>query len=122
MKPETFAWLVGTTLYEHRWGPYFLMPVVIGLDNGKPLLVNYDSIGTYSGNEDFVFQGSSSINMASLCESLYKDNMDEQQLFDALSNCILGGVDTDILAGWGVIVYIMTSKGIEAKYLKTKMI
>lgn len=78
MKPETFARLVGTTLYEHRWGPFFLMPVVIGLENGKPLLVNYDSIGTYSGNEDFVFQGSSAINMASLCESLYKDDMDEQ--------------------------------------------
>jgi 20S proteasome subunit beta 3 len=55
MKPETFARLVGTTLYEHRMSPYYLMPVVIGLDNGKPLLVNYDSIGTYSGNEDFVF-------------------------------------------------------------------
>ena len=55
MKPETFARLVGTTLYEHRWGPFFLMPIVIGLDKGQPLLVNYDSIGTYSGNENFVF-------------------------------------------------------------------
>lgn len=60
--------------------------------------------------------------MASLCESLYKDNMNEQELYDALSNTITGGIDTDILAGWGAIVYILTSKGIEAKYLKTKMI
>lgn len=122
MKPETFARLVGTTLYEHRMAPFYLMPVVIGLENGKPLLVNYDSIGTYSGNENFVFQGSSATNMASLCESLYKDNMNEQQLYDALASIITNGIDTDILAGWGAIVYIMSSKGIEAKYLKTKMI
>ena len=37
MKPETFARLVGTTLYEHRKAPFYLMPCVIGLDNGKPL-------------------------------------------------------------------------------------
>jgi hypothetical protein len=35
---------------------------------------------------------------------------------------ITGGIDTDILAGWGAIVYILSPKGIEAKYLKTKMI
>ena len=122
MRPETFARLVGTTLYEYRESPFYLMPAVIGLENGKPILVNYDSIGTYSGNENFVFQGSSGVNMASLCESMYKDDMSPQELFDALSNIIMGGIDTDILAGWGVIVYIMTEKGIEAKYLKTKMV
>jgi 20S proteasome subunit beta 3 len=77
MKPETFARLVGTTLYEHRASPFYLMPTVIGIENGKPILVNYDSIGTYSGNEAFVFQGSSATNMASLCESLYKDDMNK---------------------------------------------
>lgn len=60
--------------------------------------------------------------MASLCESLYKENMDSQELYDALSTAVLGGIDTDILAGWGAIVYIMTEKGIEAKYIKTKMV
>lgn len=28
----------------------------------------------------------------------------------------------DILAGWGSIVYLMTEDGIEARYLKSKMI
>ncbi len=31
MKPDTFAKLVGTSLYEHRFGPFFLMPLVVGL-------------------------------------------------------------------------------------------
>lgn len=122
MRPETFARLVGTTLYEHRTSPFYLHPTVIGLENGKPILVNFDSIGTYSGNEDFVFAGSNGTNMASLCESLYKDDMNKQELYDALSNIITGGIDTDILAGWGAIVYILSEEGIEAKYLKTKMI
>jgi 20S proteasome subunit beta 3 len=60
--------------------------------------------------------------MASLCESLYKDNMNKEELYDALSNIITAGIDTDILAGWGAIVYILSDQGIEAKYIKTKMI
>lgn len=31
MKPHTFAHLVGTTLYEHRFGPFFVSPIVVGL-------------------------------------------------------------------------------------------
>ena len=46
MKPHTFAHLVGTTLYEHRFGPFFVTPIVIGLQDGTPLVYNYDSIGT----------------------------------------------------------------------------
>ena len=46
MKPHTFAHLVGSTLYEHRFGPFFVTPIVIGLQDGVPLVYNYDSIGT----------------------------------------------------------------------------
>lgn len=34
----------------------------------------------------------------------------------------MGGIDTDIKAGWGAIVYVMTENSIEAKYLKTKLV
>ena len=32
MKPETFANVVSTMLYEKRFGPYYAEPVVAGLD------------------------------------------------------------------------------------------
>ena len=46
MLPSTFAKLVGSTLYEHRFGPFFLNPCVVGLENGQPIIYDYDSIGT----------------------------------------------------------------------------
>ena len=45
MTPRDFAWMVGATLYEHRFGPYYVSPVVAGLQDGKPVLFGYDSIG-----------------------------------------------------------------------------
>jgi 20S proteasome subunit beta 3 len=45
MKPSTFANLVSTTLYEKRFSPYFVTPIVIGLEDGKPVICTYDSIG-----------------------------------------------------------------------------
>ena len=60
--------------------------------------------------------------MASLCEAMYRDGLTKEDLFDNLGHIISGGIDTDILSGWGAIVYVMTPTGIEARYLKTKMI
>lgn len=122
MKAHTFAHLVGSTLYEHRFGPFFVTPIVIGLQDGKPLVYNYDSIGTQSCSEPFSYIGSSGNTMASLCEGMYREDLSPQELSDVLSHVIVGGIDADILSGWGAIVYIMTKDGIEAKYLKTKMI
>jgi 20S proteasome subunit beta 3 len=45
MKPITFANLVSTALYEKRFGPYFVTPIVAGLENGVPIICSYDSIG-----------------------------------------------------------------------------
>jgi len=51
LTPQLFINLVSTTLYEHRFGPFFVSPVVIGLDvkdNFKPYIANYDSIGNFN--------------------------------------------------------------------------
>lgn len=31
MEPETFIHLISSTLYEKRWGPYFIEPVLAGM-------------------------------------------------------------------------------------------
>lgn len=45
MKPTMFANMVSTALYEKRFGPYFVTPIVIGLEDNKPVICTYDSIG-----------------------------------------------------------------------------
>lgn len=45
--PKTMAQLVSSTLYERRFGPYFVSPVIAGIDQrtGKPFICGFDSIG-----------------------------------------------------------------------------
>ena len=45
MKPTMFANLVSTSLYEKRFGPYFVTPIVVGVEDNKPVICTYDSIG-----------------------------------------------------------------------------
>ena len=49
IKASVFTNLVATSLYEKRFGPYFVSPVVAGLDKvgdeWKPVLCTYDYIG-----------------------------------------------------------------------------
>ena len=53
MKPTTFANLVAHSLYEKRFGPYFVAPIVAGLQDGVPVIATYDSIGCISDLDDF---------------------------------------------------------------------
>ena len=58
MKPEAFSALLSHMLYEKRFGPYFVEPVVAGLtDEGKPFLCGMDLIGAPVYTDDFVVSG-----------------------------------------------------------------
>lgn len=73
MKPTTFANLVASSLYEKRFGPFFVTPIVAGLENGKPILATYDSIGCKSDLDDFQVGGTGADLYAnlSLCKHLW---------------------------------------------------
>ena len=65
MKASTFSQLVSTSLYEKRWGPYFVAPVVVGLDKisdteYKPVICTYDSIGYRQHTNPFEVAGTGS--------------------------------------------------------------
>ena len=122
MLPETFASLVGTTLYEHRFGPFFVTPIVVGIQSGKAVLVTYDSIGNQTRTEHFAVGGTAADNFYALCESYYREGISATELEDILANVLVSGVDRDILAGWGGIVYVLTEDKLEAKYLKMKQV
>merc|ERR1719348_510335 len=56
MKPKTFANMVSNILYERRFGPFFVEPIVAGLDpvTHKPYICNMDLIGCITEPKDFV--------------------------------------------------------------------
>lgn len=106
MKPSTFAALVSTSLYEKRFGPYFVGPIVAGLEDGKPIIVNYDSIGC-SSQSNFCSMGTAGDMLLGTLEAYYKPDLAPEELEEIVGQSLLCGIDRDILSGWGGVVYLM---------------
>jgi len=76
MSPETFSALLSTMLYEKRFGPWFLEPIVAGLrKDGSAFLCGMDIIGAPVFAEDFVVSGTCTSNLHGMCEALYKKDL-----------------------------------------------
>ena len=61
MRPKTFAAMLSNLLYERRFGPFFVEPIVAGIDPATkvPYICNMDLIGNKTDPEDFVVGGTS---------------------------------------------------------------
>ncbi|KAJ8605372.1 hypothetical protein CTAYLR_002376 [Chrysophaeum taylorii] len=122
MKPEAFAALLSHLLYEKRFGPYFIEPLVAGLKDGdQPFLCGMDLIGAPVYTNDFVVSGTCTPNMNGMCESLWRPDMTPDDLFEAVSQCLLASVDRDAMSGWGAVVHVITPDGVTSKRLKGRM-
>ena len=75
--PTTFANLVSSSLYEKRFGPYFVSPVVAGLEpkTGKPFICGFDSIGCIDFAKDFIVSGTATEQLFGMCESLWEPDL-----------------------------------------------
>jgi len=77
ISPRTMANLVSSTLYERRFGPYFVGPVVAGLDGktGEPFICGFDSIGCIDLAKDFIVSGTASDQLFGMCEGLWEPDL-----------------------------------------------
>ncbi|KAJ2300263.1 proteasome core particle subunit beta 3 [Coemansia sp. RSA 2706] len=122
IEPGTFANLVSHTLYERRFGPYFVEPVIAGLDkNQQPFICNMDLIGNINYAKDFVVCGTASDNLFGMCESLWEPDLGPEDLFEMVSQALLNAVDRDAMSGWGAVVHIITPDGTITRELKGRM-
>lgn len=122
MDAKTLIQLISTTLYERRFGPYFAEPIVAGLDkNNVPRLCGYDFIGAVSETKNFAVGGTTSEQLYGVCESYWKPDMEPEELFETISQCLLSAVDRDCLAGWGGVVHVITPDKIITRHLKGRM-
>lgn len=140
--PEVFASLVRTKQYQHRFGPYFVEPVIAGLNkvrlvlitdsqNGEPFVDAMDTIGAGLFAPKFAVSATCSESLLGTCEALqvlvvsmmcsYKDDMEPDELFEVISQCLLSSVDRDAYSGWGAEVYIITPEQIIQRRLKARM-
>lgn len=77
ISPQTLANLVSTSLYEKRFGPWFVSPVLAGINatTGKPFICGFDSIGCIDYAKDFIVSGTASDQLFGTCEGLWEPDL-----------------------------------------------
>ncbi|OZJ04769.1 hypothetical protein BZG36_01860 [Bifiguratus adelaidae] len=122
IEPKTLAHLVSSTLYERRFGPYFVEPVIAGLNkDNEPFICSMDLIGCINFAKDFVVSGTSGPNLYGMCESLWEPDLEPEDLFETISQALMNAVDRDALAGWGATVIVITPEKMITRSLKSRM-
>jgi len=120
ISPQTMANLVSSSLYEKRFGPYFISPVIAGINqtSGKPFICGFDSIGCIDFAKDFIVSGTASDQLFGTCEGLWEPDLGPEELFETISQALLNAVDRDALSGWGAHVYIIEKDKVTKRLLK----
>lgn len=124
LRPHVFANMVSSALYEKRFGPYFIEPIVAGLDasaQDKPFICAMDVIGCINHADDFVVAGTSAPNLYGMCESLFEPDMSPEQLFETVSQALMSAVDRDALSGWGAVVTLILPDRTITRELRARM-
>ncbi|XP_004344963.2 proteasome subunit beta type-3, partial [Capsaspora owczarzaki ATCC 30864] len=121
--PETFMNIVANVLYEKRFGPFFIEPVIAGLDpvSGEPFVAATDLIGCPDVADDFAVVGTASEQLYGMCESMYEPNLEPEDLFEVVSQCLMNGCDRDAISGWGAVVHIIEKDKVTTRTLKARM-
>ena len=112
IEPETFAMLVSSTLYERRFGPYFIEPVIAGMQKTPsgglaPFIAATDLIGCINLAKDFVVAGTASEKLFGVAEGLWEPDLEPEDLFETCAQTLLNAVDRDAYSGWGAVVHVM---------------
>lgn len=123
MTPERFAAMLSSFLYEKRFGPYFIEPVIAGLHptTFEPFICNMDLIGCPNKPNDFVVAGTCAEQLYGMCETLWKPDMTPAALFECISQSMMNAFARDAISGWGATVHIIEKDKITTKKLKTRM-
>ncbi|OQR69806.1 hypothetical protein BIW11_12040 [Tropilaelaps mercedesae] len=123
MKPKTFSQMTSGLLYEHRFGSYYVEPVVAGLDEktNKPFVCAMDVIGCITETDNFALAGCGTQQAYGMCETLWRPNMEPEELFESLSQALLNAMDREASTGWGAVVYIIEKDKVTKRFLKTRM-
>jgi proteasome subunit beta type-3 len=87
----------------------------------KPHVSEMDLIGNISVCDDFAVSGTSTQQIFGMCETVWKPDMEPDELFEAISQALMSGMDRDAASGWGGFVYIIEKSKVTIKSIKTRM-
>ena len=114
--------LVSNILYNSK--RLQVCPVIVGLDEiilrkkgegeiaYKPQICCQDSIGAYTFSDNFAAIGSSRSSLLGACETLYRRDMNVNELKDCAASCMESSLDRDCQGGYGFRLYILSKEGV----------
>lgn len=56
-----------------------------------------------------------------MAESMWKPDMEPEELFETIAQCLLSGVERDALSGWGSVVHLITKDKVITRTIKGRM-
>lgn len=128
LSTKSMASLTSHVLYQRKQAPYYVSPLVVGLDsmpaetsseidsenaNLSPYMCSMDCIGARSESRSFVCSGSAKKSLYGTCEALWRPHMEPNDLLATSSKAFLSALERDCLSGYGAVVYLITPEGIE---------
>jgi 20S proteasome subunit beta 3 len=114
--------ILSRLLYKNRFTPFFTEPILVGIDKkGNPVISSMDIIGAISNSNKFSVSGTCSDGLFGICESFWRPNMSEKDLFKIISKCINFTSNRDCLSGLGANIYIIKKNRIFNKKLENRV-
>ena len=52
---------------------------------------------------------------------MYKPDLEPEELFEVIAQCLLAGVNRDCLSGWGGVVHVISKDKLITRTLKGRM-
>lgn len=77
--------------------------------------------GAMAPTDNFVVCGNNEESLFGVCESMYKPDLEPEELFEVIAQCILAGVNRDCLSGWGGVVHVISKDKLITRTLKGRM-
>lgn len=115
------ACLTSHILYNRKSAPYYVEPLVIGLQQQqqqqqqgstsdyKPYLCSFDMIGARSQSESFVCAGAASKSLYGTAEAAWRENLSPDELVQLCGQAFLSALERDCLSGYGALLYLITA-------------
>lgn len=126
ISPKSMSTLISHTLYGRRRSPYYVEPIVAGIEiiqeyeeshDGHivktkyvPYLCALDVIGAKSLSKSFVCSGAASKSMYGAAEAMWSPGLSPQQLSRVCAKAFVSALERDCLSGYGAIVYLIIAE------------
>ena len=137
ISPGSMASLTSHVLYGRRRSPYYVNPIMAGLervaieeegDGGvgrdaapgraafryRPFLCSHDVIGAQSRSDAFVCSGAASKSMYGTAQALWQPGLGPEELVGVCGRAFLSALERDCLSGYGAIVYLIVGSNEDA--------